>query len=167
MPSRATLALEVLVYGCMAIGAVDDLASIRKRKNHGLRALPKFALTAVAAIAFLLVAGPQVPALLGVGPVPAWLWYGLSVCVVLATTHAVNLTDGLDGLAGGTVIPPLLVLICTAGIVGAPFGVAAVRARRRSARWPGSSSTTATRRACSWATRARSHSAARSPGSPS
>ncbi len=128
VPSRATLALAVLVYGCMAIGAVDDLASIRKRKNHGLRALPKFALTAVAAVAFLLVAGPRAPVLLGIGAVPAWLWYGLSVCVVLATTHAVNLTDGLDGLAGGTVVPPLLVLICAAGIVAAPFGVAALGA---------------------------------------
>ncbi len=122
-PSRTTLALAVLFCACMAIGAVDDLASIRKQKNRGLRALPKFGLTAVAAIVFLLVAGPQAMLLLGVGAVPAWLWYGLSVCVVLATTHAVNLTDGLDGLAGGTVVPPLLVLACTAGIVGAPFGV--------------------------------------------
>jgi phospho-N-acetylmuramoyl-pentapeptide-transferase len=124
-PGRETLALAVLVYCCMGIGAVDDLASIRKRKNHGLRALPKFALTAVAAVLFLLVAGPRATALLGIGAVPAWLWYGLSVCVVLATTHAVNLTDGLDGLAGGTVVPPLLVLVCAAGIAGAPFGPAA------------------------------------------
>jgi phospho-N-acetylmuramoyl-pentapeptide-transferase len=123
MPSRATLALAVLVYACMAIGAWDDLMSIRKGKNRGLRALPKFALTGVAAIAFLLVAGPQQTSFLGIGPVPPWLWYGLSVCVVLATTHAVNLTDGLDGLASGTVLPPLLVLICTAGIVFAPLGV--------------------------------------------
>ena len=123
VPARETLALAVLVYGCMAIGAVDDLASIRKRKNHGLRALPKFALTAVAAVLFLLVAGPRATTLLGPGAVPAPLWYGLSVCVVLATTHAVNLTDGLDGLAGGTILPPLLVLICAAGIAGVPFGV--------------------------------------------
>jgi phospho-N-acetylmuramoyl-pentapeptide-transferase len=123
MPSRDTLALAVLVYACMAIGAWDDVMSIRKQKNRGLRALPKFALTGVAAIVFLLVAGPQQTSFLGIGPVPPWLWYGLSVCVVLATTHAVNLTDGLDGLASGTVLPPLLVLICAAGIVFAPLGV--------------------------------------------
>ena len=34
----------------------------------------------------------------------------LSLAVVLATTHAVNLTDGLDGLASGTIVPPLIVL---------------------------------------------------------
>jgi phospho-N-acetylmuramoyl-pentapeptide-transferase len=123
-PARETLALAVLVFACMAIGAWDDLMGIRQQKNRGLRALPKFALTGVAALAFLLVAGPQTTALLGIGIVPAWLWYGLSVIVVLATTHAVNLTDGLDGLASGTVLPPLLVLICAAGLVSAPPGVA-------------------------------------------
>jgi phospho-N-acetylmuramoyl-pentapeptide-transferase len=31
----------------------------------------------------------------------------LGFLVILATTHAVNLTDGLDGLAAGTIAPPL------------------------------------------------------------
>ena len=123
VPSRTTLALAVLVYACMAIGAIDDVAKIRKGKNAGLRALTKFALTGVAAIVFLAVAGPHQTVLLGIGAVPPWLWYGLSICVVLATTHAVNLTDGLDGLASGTVLPPLLVFTCASQYAGAPFGV--------------------------------------------
>jgi len=123
VPSRSTLALAVLVYGCMAVGAIDDVAKIRKGKNAGLRALPKFALTGVAAIVFLAVAGPHQTVLLGIGAVPPWLWYSLSVCVVLATTHAVNLTDGLDGLASGTVLPPLLVFTCASQYAGAPIGV--------------------------------------------
>ena len=122
-PSRTTLALAVLMLGCMAIGSIDDLASIRKGKNRGLRARPKFALTAVAAVLFLLVAGPEPTTLAGIGTVPSWLWYGLSICVVLATTHAVNLTDGLDGLAAGTIVPPLLVLICAAGLLNTVLAV--------------------------------------------
>ena len=110
IPYRETAALAILIYGCMAIGAIDDIAKIRGQKNRGLRALPKFALTAVVAVVFLYVAGPQPTELLGIGAVPAWLWYGLSIVVVLSTTHAVNLTDGLDGLASGTAVPPLLVL---------------------------------------------------------
>jgi phospho-N-acetylmuramoyl-pentapeptide-transferase len=98
----------------MAIGAYDDISKIRRGKNKGLRARTKFALTVVAAIAFLVVAGPQLPVFFGIGWVPNWLWYGLSVCVVLATTHSLNLTDGLDGLAGGTILPPLLVMTCAA-----------------------------------------------------
>jgi phospho-N-acetylmuramoyl-pentapeptide-transferase len=109
-PYRETFALALLIYGCMAIGAIDDIAKVRGRKNRGLRALPKFALTAVVAVVFLWIAGPLPPVLLGVGAVPPWLWYVLSVLVVLSTTHAVNLTDGLDGLASGTAVPPLLVL---------------------------------------------------------
>ena len=111
LPSRDAFALAVLIYGCMAIGAIDDLAKVRGRSNRGLRALPKFALTAAVAGIFFAVGGPQTTALLGIGMVPAWFWYGLSVIVVLSTTHAVNLTDGLDGLASGTAIPPLLVLV--------------------------------------------------------
>ena len=122
-PSRITLALAVLVYACMAIGAWDDLMGIRQQKNRGLRALPKFALTAIAALLFFVIAGPLPAVFAGIGTVPPWLWYGLSLCVILATTHAVNLTDGLDGLAAGTVVPPFVVLTCAAGIAGAPFGV--------------------------------------------
>jgi phospho-N-acetylmuramoyl-pentapeptide-transferase len=66
---------------------------------------------------------------------PYWLWYALSLAVILASTHAVNLTDGLDGLAGGTIVPPLAVLafialrqgggsvaIVTAAVLGAVLG---------------------------------------------
>ncbi len=122
VPYRATLALAVLIFGCMAIGAFDDLAKIRGAKNRGLRARAKFALTLLVAIAFLLVAGPQTPGLLGIGTVPVWAWDVLSVCVVLATTHAVNLTDGLDGLAGGTAVPPLLVLAYASWVIEASRG---------------------------------------------
>ncbi|HZW53638.1 MAG TPA: phospho-N-acetylmuramoyl-pentapeptide-transferase, partial [Candidatus Elarobacter sp.] len=72
----------------------------------------------------LAIAGVQSTTLLGIGPVPPLLWYALSVIVVLSTTHAVNLTDGLDGLASGTILPPLLVLTCAAAIGGSkPFAV--------------------------------------------
>jgi len=41
--------------------------------------------------------------------VPHWLWLVLGILAVTGTIHAVNLTDGLDGLATGTMIPPLAV----------------------------------------------------------
>ena len=42
--------------------------------------------------------------------VPHWLWLVLGILAVTGTIHAVNLTDGLDGLATGTMLPPLVVL---------------------------------------------------------
>ena len=57
--------------------------------------------------------------------VPHWLWFLLGICAVVATIHAVNLTDGLDGLATGTMIPPLILFGVIAGRSGAPSGAMA------------------------------------------
>lgn len=112
----STLALVVLGTGCGLIGFIDDYTSIVRGRNRGLRARHKFALTMLAGIVFLTLAvrvsSGDVVLAFGASAVhaPHWLWYGLSLLAILATTHAVNLTDGLDGLAGGTVLPPLLVV---------------------------------------------------------
>jgi phospho-N-acetylmuramoyl-pentapeptide-transferase len=127
-----------LIIGSAAIGFIDDYLGIRQGRNRGLRARTKFLATALVGAAFLGLAGLMTPgtqALLFIGPVPYWLWYALSLAVILATTHAVNLTDGLDGLAGGTIVPPLVVLafiavrqnagsaaIMTAAVLGAVLG---------------------------------------------
>ena len=112
-PSTTTFALAVLVAGMAAIGFVDDMAAIRRGRNRGLRARTKLLLTAVVGTTFLGMLtnlSPLGPTLLGLGTPPLWVWYGLSLLAILGTTHAVNLTDGLDGLAGGTILPPLAVL---------------------------------------------------------
>jgi phospho-N-acetylmuramoyl-pentapeptide-transferase len=121
-PSPTTLGLTVLVTGMAAIGFVDDLAAIRKGRNRGLRARTKFLLTALVGTTFLGIVGNASPlgtAMLGLGTPPLWVWYGFSLLAILGTTHAVNLTDGLDGLAGGTVLPPLAVLAFIAVRAGA------------------------------------------------
>ena len=109
-----TLALTILTLGCGLIGAVDDLASIRKMKNRGLSARAKFGATIVAAAVFLALVGffnlaPIAHLSWPMVEIPLAVWIVLSLFVVLGTTHAVNLTDGLDGLAGGTMLPPLAV----------------------------------------------------------
>ena len=118
-PDPATLALAVLGIGCGLIGFVDDYTSIRRGRNRGLRGRDKFALTVVVGAIFLALAA-RVPGAASSDVVfvfdnvalhaPHPLWYALGLLAILATTHAVNLTDGLDGLAGGTVLPPLFVI---------------------------------------------------------
>ncbi|MDQ2908410.1 MAG: phospho-N-acetylmuramoyl-pentapeptide-transferase [Candidatus Eremiobacteraeota bacterium] len=124
----AALALVLLGLLCGAVGAVDDLRSIRMGRNRGLRARDKFALTALVGAAFLAFAGSWLPAqtrdvLLEFGGgalrVPHALWYALALLALLATTHAVNLTDGLDGLAGGAILPPLALFAALAWQSGA------------------------------------------------
>jgi phospho-N-acetylmuramoyl-pentapeptide-transferase len=117
-PSGMTASLALLGLGCGAIGMVDDLLSIRGGRNRGLRARTKFVATAAVGVVFLALVGTQQSAalhdvVLVLGPhslsVPHWLWYAIGLLAILATTHAVNLTDGLDGLAAGTILPPLAV----------------------------------------------------------
>ncbi|GAC1301224.1 MAG: phospho-N-acetylmuramoyl-pentapeptide-transferase [Vulcanimicrobiaceae bacterium] len=118
-PDATTFALALLGIGCGLIGFADDYTSIRRGRNRGLRARDKFALTVLAGVVFLALASRVADTTYGdtvfvAGGIalhaPHWLWYALSLLAILATTHAVNLTDGLDGLAGGTVLPPLLVI---------------------------------------------------------
>ena len=95
-----------LVFG--GIGMLDDLKKITKRQNLGLRARHKFILQVVLALAFavyfILLADkgtyiilPFVWKAVNIGP---WM-YPYIVFIVVAMANAVNLTDGLDGLASG------------------------------------------------------------------
>ncbi len=135
-------ALFVLVAACAAVGFADDAIAIRRGKNAGLRARTKYLLTAAIAAVFLW----QVQSLLPTADVllripgftlhaPHWLWLCLGILAVSGTIHAVNLTDGLDGLATGVMIPPLLVFYLLAAAFPLRFlptlaemaGVAAVQ----------------------------------------
>lgn len=114
-----TRSLVILGIVCAGIGAVDDIKKIQGARNRGLSAPVKFTLTILAGVFFLALVGPAAGSSQVVGVVARWgahhasvmpvFWYPLALLVILATTHAVNLTDGLDGLACGTIIPPLLV----------------------------------------------------------
>jgi phospho-N-acetylmuramoyl-pentapeptide-transferase len=102
-----------LLFG--AIGFIDDYAKVAKRRNLGLSAKAKFALQVVvaAALGVLLVRMAEsgsftttlsVPFFKNVAPDLGW-FFPLWVVVVLAgAANAVNLTDGLDGLAIGSLM---------------------------------------------------------------
>ena len=60
---------------------------------------------------------------------PMWLYIPFAVCVVVAMSNAVNLTDGLDGLAIGPVIFNGGTYLVWAYLSGATFGIANVAQR--------------------------------------
>ena len=117
------LLLVFLGFGCGLVGFIDDYLSIRRGRNRGLRARMKLLLTGCVAAGFLWLvlrehAGPWTHAelhllSLGLGTIglPDWAWFVVSLIAILATTQAVNLTDGLDGLAAGTILPVLALLM--------------------------------------------------------
>ncbi|MBP7114050.1 MAG: phospho-N-acetylmuramoyl-pentapeptide-transferase [Candidatus Peribacteraceae bacterium] len=107
--------LAVLV-GFGLLGAVDDYLNIRGMgKNKGLNALPKlFALLLMSSLAagwfyfrlqYSIVVIPFGP-LLGLPQTLdlGWLYVPFFIFVVIGTANAVNVTDGLDGLAAGLLI---------------------------------------------------------------
>lgn len=92
------------------LGAIDDYLNIKEMgKSKGLNIKPKFLLlTVFAALGawwFHFRLGYDQIHIPGMGNVTLGLWYiPLFILVITATANAVNITDGLDGLAGGLLI---------------------------------------------------------------
>jgi phospho-N-acetylmuramoyl-pentapeptide-transferase len=104
-----TIAVALMTASYLAIGGVDDWKSLSNRKNEGLTPKGKLALQVGAAVAFCAWAAftkgstlTTIALPLGVMLPLGLLFWGLAVFVLLAESNATNLTDGVDGLAGGT-----------------------------------------------------------------
>jgi phospho-N-acetylmuramoyl-pentapeptide-transferase len=103
---------------CALLGFADDYTKLVKRRSLGLRGRTKLVVTLMIAVGLWLVAtrGADLPDTLNLR-----LWdYTLNLgylypvyiyLVVAGTTSAVNLTDGLDGLAAGCAAIVLLAYI--------------------------------------------------------
>jgi phospho-N-acetylmuramoyl-pentapeptide-transferase len=111
----------IIVFATLAFGAVgfaDDYLKLVRRRSLGLTGRQKLVLQLVIAIGIWLAlyistqyfatkyswnisipffketADPN-----GISAIPSFLYLGLVIIVLLGSTNAVNLTDGLDGLA--------------------------------------------------------------------
>jgi len=92
------------------LGAVDDWFNIKKKGGvKGIKAKPKFLLLTLFAIfgawwfySKLGFSSIHIPRL---GDFEIGIWYiPLFILVIVSSANAVNITDGLDGLAGGLLI---------------------------------------------------------------
>lgn len=100
--------LLFLTLGHGALGFSDDFIKAVKRRNLGLTAKQKLLGQAVLAIIFcyISIAYAALPTTLWIPLVDTtvdlgYAYYVLAFIIILGTTNAVNLTDGLDGLATG------------------------------------------------------------------
>ncbi len=96
----------MLAFGFL--GALDDVAGVRRRRGdaQGLLARSKFPIqVALAAIIALImyyrldlhsIALPSIPERIDIDG----LWIPIAIFIIVGTANAMNLTDGLDGLAG-------------------------------------------------------------------
>jgi phospho-N-acetylmuramoyl-pentapeptide-transferase len=99
--------------GFALIGVLDDVRKLRRHK--GLSARTKLGLQVLLTLGVLQIVYWQPPAS-GWAPVLAipflkgwlidlgWLWIPFAMIVIVGASNAVNLTDGLDGLAIGPIV---------------------------------------------------------------
>lgn len=116
--------LFALVFG--VIGFIDDFQKLRHHANEGLTAGQKFLLQLAAAVAFIVLLrrdGYLTPNLyipfVGVELALPWVVYMVfAAFVMVGTVNAVNITDGVDGLATGVTIPVALFYVAVAAWYG-------------------------------------------------
>jgi phospho-N-acetylmuramoyl-pentapeptide-transferase len=115
-PTASGLLVLLLTTSLGLVGFLDDFIKIRKQRNLGLNKTAKMVGQLVATIAFAVLA-LQFPNKYGMRPVSVNLSYVRDIpaisfgvvgfiifcyLAVAAWSNAVNFTDGLDGLAGGS-----------------------------------------------------------------
>jgi len=111
--TRSGLLVMVTIAAAGAVGLVDDWIKVTHERNLGLSKRAKTIGLTLVAIGFAVLAVRYTPVhatisftrfnvpgleLTGVG------WGVLAVLMILGSANAVNLTDGLDGLAAGSAI---------------------------------------------------------------
>jgi phospho-N-acetylmuramoyl-pentapeptide-transferase len=106
-PDAATFAPLAALAGVGALGAFDDY--LNAKTGEGIKARQKLAWLTVVAF----VAAWQIQQTYDIDAIPVpffgplaidpWLYVGFGAFAIIAAANGVNLTDGLDGLSGGTV----------------------------------------------------------------
>jgi phospho-N-acetylmuramoyl-pentapeptide-transferase len=114
-PTASGLLALFLMVGLGAVGFLDDFIKIRRQRSLGLRARAKFAGQLLVGVTFAVIALTHRNRY-GLTPASTHLSYVrdiaaiglgsvgfvvLAYLIISATSNAVNLTDGLDGLAAG------------------------------------------------------------------
>jgi phospho-N-acetylmuramoyl-pentapeptide-transferase len=116
-PTASALLVLGLMLGLGIVGFLDDFIKIRKARNLGLNKTAKLVGQLVVAVGFGVLA-LQFPNAEGLAPASTNVSFVRDTAIALgaigfvvfayliitATSNAVNLTDGLDGLASGTAV---------------------------------------------------------------
>lgn len=122
--------LVVVTYGLT--GFIDDYIKVTKQTPNALTAKAKLLLqfmTAVVVATIITVATPRASE--NILYIPyframfnlSWLYIPFAVVVISGTSNAVNLSDGLDGLASGLLVLSFTFFTVMAYIIGSPIAL--------------------------------------------
>ena len=101
------LPILLLTIGFGLIGFIDDFRKLVLRNTEGLKPSYKMLGLLIISVAYViyLVYGLKIgtetyiPVIKQIVNIPVYLYIPFAIIVILATTNAVNLTDGIDGLS--------------------------------------------------------------------
>jgi phospho-N-acetylmuramoyl-pentapeptide-transferase len=109
--TRSGLLTIGAIAGAGIVGAADDWIKVSRERNLGLSKRAKMGGLLVVAVGFAVLAAMHTPAHYTLSftrfdypdlELARWVWIGLTIFLILGMSNAVNLTDGLDGLAAGS-----------------------------------------------------------------
>jgi phospho-N-acetylmuramoyl-pentapeptide-transferase len=114
----------LVVFG--VIGFADDFRKLRGQKGKGVSARTKLALQCVGALAVAMLIYAKgsfltqlsIPFFKHATPDIGLFYIGVCVFIIVGTSNAVNLTDGLDGLAIGPVLTVCATFLLFAYLAG-------------------------------------------------
>ena len=124
---RKLIPLTIATIGFGIIGFIDDYKKVVLRNTDGLKPRAKMAGLLVISILFVV----YIERILGIGTeilipffkttikLPTLIYIPFTILVMLATTNAINLTDGVDGLATSET----LVIVTTITVIAIIFDV--------------------------------------------
>ena len=123
--------LFALIFGL--IGFVDDYRKVRQHQNEGLTARQKFILQLAAAVVFLvlmryegLLTNDLYIPFLNMSFTINWIVYLIfAAFVIVGCVNAVNLTDGIDGLAASVTFV-VMAFFTVAGVLWSTYGIQAL-----------------------------------------
>lgn len=124
--------LLALAFG--VVGFIDDYEKLRHKQNLGLTAKKKLILQLAASVLFIMVMrrlgyitpNLYIPFVNVTLPIPEPVYFIFAAFVIVGTVNAVNITDGVDGLASGTTFPVMIFFVAVTYFWGEAYGALGV-----------------------------------------
>lgn len=125
--SKNLIPIAAVSIGFGLVGFIDDFKKLVLKNTEGLKPLYKMIGLLIFSVAFVLYitkvlnigTETYIPFIKTYFTLPVWLYIPFAILVLLGTSNAVNLTDGIDGLATSVTA---LILTCLT-VIGIIFNI--------------------------------------------
>lgn len=125
--AKNMIPLLIIAIGIGLIGFIDDFKKLILKNTKGLKPSYKMLGLLIISVVFVMYiinftnvnTEILIPFTETQINIPIWLYIPFIIFIILATTNAVNLTDGVDGLGGSVSV----IIIATLTVIGMIFGI--------------------------------------------